>query len=302
MPEAFPGAVITFPMLGSGFSVCPDSTYQLFGRTFYWYGAIIGLGFLLGAVYCYTRGPKDFGISSDTLTDVILIGLPASLVGARLYYVWCHWEAYVGATVGETLWNWARIWEGGSAIPGGLLLMAFCVSLYARRKKIPLGAILDLVVFGLFIGQIIGRWSNFINREYIGVETDIFCRMGLTTAEGVTVYVHPLFLYESLWMLAGFLFLHVWSKKRKKRYDGQITLMYIFWYGLIRFLLEGIRSAPLLIPGTSIRASQVLMGLLALGALAGLLVNAKKPHPAENLYQNRNKQAAEAVIEEKTNQ
>ena len=211
MPEAFPGAIITFPMLGESFSLNPSGTYTLFGHTFYWYGAIIGLGFILAALYCMRRAPKDFGISKDTLTDVVLIGLPTAIVGARLYYVFCHWSSYVGDTVWQTLWNWCKIWEGGTAIPGGLLLATFCVWLYARKKKIPFGAIMDCVVLGLLIGQIIGRWSNFMNREYIGEVTDVFCRMGLTTG-GTTYYVHPLFLYESLWNLVGFIFLAIWTR------------------------------------------------------------------------------------------
>ena len=177
LPESLPGAVITFPMLGESFSLNPSGTYTLFGHTLYWYGAIIGLGFLLGVIYCFRRGPREFGPTSDQLTDAVLIGLPATLVGARLYYVLCHWSRYVGATVGETLWNWCKIWEGGSAIPGGLALVWLFVWLYARKKKISFGAIMDTVAFGLMIGQIVGRWSNFMNREYLGRVTDVFCRI-----------------------------------------------------------------------------------------------------------------------------
>lgn len=297
MPEAIPGAVISFPMLGEAFSLNPSGTYTLFGRTFYWYGAIIGLGFLLGVLYCMRRGPKEFGMSTDILTDAILIGLPAGLIGARLYYVFCHWNNYVGDSVLSTLWNWCKIWEGGTAIPGGLILMVLCIWIYARKKKIPLGAILDVVVFGLLIGQIIGRWSNFMNREYIGETTKIFCRMGLTK-DGTTVYVHPLFLYESLWNLIGFLALHIWSKKGLRKYDGQATLLYVFWYGLIRFLLEPLRTSPLLIPGTQLRASQVLMGTLALGALVWLIIESRRLHFPNDLYCNRNA-AGKAAAEDK---
>ena len=286
LPESFPGAIITFPMLGDGFSLNPSGTYTIFGHTLYWYGAIIGLGFLLGVIYCFIRGPRDFGVSTDTLTDAVLIGLPTALVGARLFYVFGHWSQYLGATVGETLWNWCKIWEGGSAIPGGLLLVLLLIWLYARRKKVPFGAIMDTACFGLMIGQIIGRWSNFMNREYIGVPTEIFCRMGLT-AGGVTYYVHPLFLYESLWMLAGFIFLHIWSKKGKRRYDGQALLIYLVWYGLIRVLLEFLRTSPLLIPGTSLRASQVLMGAVCVFAAALLIRNTRRPHDPAQLWVNR---------------
>ncbi|MBR4579353.1 MAG: prolipoprotein diacylglyceryl transferase [Oscillospiraceae bacterium] len=286
LPESFPGAVITFPMLGEGFAIDPSSTYTLFGRTFYWYGAIIGLGFLLGVIYCFRRGPRDFGVSTDTLTDAVIIGLPSALIGARLFYVLGHWEQYAGDTVLSTLWNWCKIWEGGSAIPGGLMLMLLCVRIYARRKKISFGAIMDTAAFGLMIGQIVGRWSNFMNREYLGRETEIFCRMGLTTAQGVTYYLHPLFLYESLWMLLGFLGLHIWSKRGKRKYDGQVLLFYLAWYGFIRLLLEGLRTSPLLIPGTPFRASQVLMGAVFVVAASLLLVNSNRPHDPAKLYVN----------------
>lgn len=298
MPEAIPGAVITFPMLGDAFSVNPSGTYTVFGHTLYWYGAIIGVGFLLAVIYCMRRGPRDFGVSTDTLTDAVLIGLPAGLIGARLYYVLCHFSAYKADTLGATLWNWCKIWEGGTAIPGGLVLMVLCLWIYARRKKIPLGAILDVVVFGLLIGQVIGRWSNFMNREYIGEQTEIFCRMGLTSG-GTTVYVHPLFLYESLWNLIGFILLHVWSKRGLRKYDGQATLIYTAWYGFIRLALEGIRTSPLLIPGTSLRASQVLMGTLCAAAIIALIVLSRREHPAEKLWVNRVKAAAEEKSAEK---
>ena len=302
LPESFPGAVITFPMLGESFSINPSATYTLFGHTFYWYGAIIGLGFLLGVLYSFRRGPRDFGVSTDTMTDAVLIGLPTGLVGARLFYVFGHWEKYRGDTVLATLWNWCKIWEGGSAIPGGLILILLFVWLYARRKKVSFGAIMDSVSFGFMIGQIVGRWSNFMNREYLGRETEIFCRMGLTTG-GRTYYVHPLFLYESLWMLLGFLGLHIWSKKGKRKYDGQTLLFYLAWYGFIRLMLEGLRTSPLLIPGTSFRASQVLMGAVFVVASSLLLVNANRPHDPAKLYINRVRAAeAEKKESEKTDQ
>ena len=286
MPEAFPGAIISFPMLGESFSLNPSGTYTLFGHTFYWYGAIIGLGFVLAVIYCLRRGPKEFGVSADTLTDVVILALPAGIIGARLYYVLCHWSNYVGDTALQTLWNCCKIWEGGTAIPGGLIVGVLAIWLYSRKKKIPFGAIMDCLVFGLLIGQIIGRWSNFMNREYIGEVTDIFCRMGLTVGD-TTYYVHPLFLYESLWNLVGFIALSVWSKRGGRQYDGQATLLYFIWYGLIRFLLEPLRTSPLLIPGTTLRASQVLCGGMCLAALIVLLVQSRRPHRKEDLYVNR---------------
>lgn len=137
MPEAFPGAIITFPMLGESFSLNPSGTYTIFGHTFYWYGAIIGLGFILAALYCMRRAPKDFGISKDTLTDVVLIGLPTAIVGARLYYVFCHWSSYVGDTVWQTLWNWCKIWEGGTAIPADCCLPRSACGCTREKRRSP---------------------------------------------------------------------------------------------------------------------------------------------------------------------
>ena len=144
MPESIPGAVISFPMLGESFSVNPPSTYTLFGHTFYWYGAIIGLGFVLAVLYCMHRGERDFGITRDNVTDIVLIGLPAGIVGARLYYVLCNWSHFAADTLPATLWNICKIWEGGTAIPGGLVLAVLCLWLYARKKKLSFGAVLDL--------------------------------------------------------------------------------------------------------------------------------------------------------------
>ena len=292
MPEAFPGAIITFPMLGESFSLNPSGTYTLFGHTFYWYGAIIGLGFILAALYCMRRAPKDFGISKDTLTDVVLIGLPTAIVGARLYYVFCHWSSYVGDTVWQTLWNWCKIWEGGTAIPGGLLLATFCVWLYARKKKIPFGAIMDCVVLGLLIGQIIGRWSNFMNREYIGEVTDVFCRMGLIAPDGSTIYVHPTFLYESLWNLCILIFLIIFERKGKRSFDGQCITLYFLLYGIGRTWIEGLRTDSLYIGGTDIRVSQALSAVLAFIALVLLIVNARREHKPEDLFVNHQAAAA----------
>ena len=153
---------------------------------------------------------------------------------------------------------------------------------------------MDCVVLGLLIGQVVGRWSNFMNREYIGEVTDIFCRMGLTTG-GTTYYVHPLFLYESLWNLLGFLFLAVWTRKGGRQYDGQAALLYFVWYGLIRFLLEPLRTSPLLIPGTALRASQVIGGGMCLAALVILVVQSRKPHKPEDLYVNRIRAQSDAA-------
>ena len=146
---------------------------------------------------------------------------------------------------------------------------------------------LDVIVFGLLIGQIIGRWGNFMNREAFGAETDVFCRMGLISPDGTTIYVHPTFLYESLWNLVCPIFLAVWVKAGKRRYDGQCILIYFFWYGIGRAWIEGLRTDSLYIGSTGIRVSQALSMALALISFILLVVNARRQHKPEELYVNR---------------
>ena len=146
---------------------------------------------------------------------------------------------------------------------------------------------LDVIVFGLLIGQIIGRWGNFMNREAFGAETDVFCRMGLISPDGTTIYVHPTFLYESLWNLVCLIFLAVWVKAGKRRYDGQCILIYFFWYGIGRAWIEGLRTDSLYIGSTGIRVSQALSMVLALISFILLVVNARRQHKPEELYVNR---------------
>jgi len=158
---------------------------------------------------------------------------------------------------------------------------------FTRKRKISLGAILDADASGMLLGHCIGRWGNFINREAFGVQTDAFCRMGLTRPGQETVYVHPTFLYESLWTLTGFLLLNWYIRKKPRKYDGQVFLMYICWYGLGRAMIEGLRTDSLfLIPGV-IRASQALG--LATFLITGviLLIQARRPHDESKLYINR---------------
>ena len=171
-----------------------------------------------------------------------------------------------------------------------------------RHKKIPLPAMLDVMVFGLLIGQIIGRWGNFMNREAFGAETTVFCRMGLTAPDGSTIYVHPTFLYESLWNLACLIFLMVWTKKGRRKYDGQCVLIYFFWYGIGRAWIEGLRTDSLYIGSSNIRVSQALSIALALISLVILIVQGRKPHPPEQLYVNRAARAGDDKAEEQATQ
>ena len=138
--------------------------------------------------------------------------------------------------------------------------------IWCRKKKIPFGAMADVCAPGLLIGQCIGRWGNFINREAFGRETTAFSRMGLTLPGRETVYVHPTFLYESLWNFVGFLLLHFWFRRHERKFDGEFILLYAVWYGIGRALIEGLRTDSLYIAGTGIRVSQLLAGVSAAAA------------------------------------
>ena len=287
-------SAISFPMLGS-FSFNPPSSFSLFGLNIYYYGVIIALGFILAMVYC-SRNAKDFGIKSDDFFDLMLWIIPCCIIGARLYYVLFNLEHYL-ADPGEIF----AIRDGGLAIYGGIIVGVIVIIGVSRHKKIPIPAMLDLAVFGLLIGQILGRWGNFMNREAFGAETEIFCRMGLTAPDGSTIFVHPTFLYESLWNLAGLIFLIVWTKKGHRKYDGQCTLIYFFWYGLGRAWIEGLRTDSLY--WGSFRVSQILAAvscLLAVGVLLYVLL-VKRPDPA-NMLVNRAAASAEKPAPEEASE
>ena len=273
-------AEISFPLLGD-LHLNPPASFTLFGFTVYFYGVLIALGFILATVYC-SRHARDFGLTSDSFYDLMLWIIPTVIVGARLYYVLFRLDYYL-AHPGEII----AIRDGGLAIYGGVIVGALVIWLFCRRKKISIRAMLDLAVHGLLIGQIIGRWGNFMNREAFGAETEIFCRMGLTPPGGETVYVHPTFLYESLWNLAGLIFLIVWERRGRRRYDGQSALIYFFWYGFGRAWIEGLRTDSLYIGGTGLRVSQLLSIVISLAALTALLVLGRKKHDPENLFVNR---------------
>ena len=273
-------SAISFPLLGD-FTIDPPASFSLFGRPVYFYGVLIALGFLLATLYCSRHAP-DFGIKSDDFLDFMLWLIPVSILGARLYFVLFRWEDYAAAP-----WTALAVWEGGLAIYGGVIAGIFCAVLVCRHKKIPVAAMLDLAVFGLLIGQILGRWGNFMNREAFGAETEIFCRMGLTDPYGNTIYVHPTFLYESLWNLIGLLLLIRFQKKGRRRYDGECAALYFLWYGLGRAWIEGLRTDSLTLGSTGLRVSQLLSVVLAVGMAVLLLVQSRREHPPEALYVNR---------------
>lgn len=265
---------LSFPGLGIGeFDI--DSTAFTIGKTdIAWYAVIITFGMILAVSYLIFRA-KQVGIRSDDVLDFALWAIPIGIVGARLYYVLAKIEDY--HSFSEVI----DIRSGGLAIYGGILAGALTVFIVSRVKKIPFLVIADCCTPGIILAQAIGRWGNFTNGEAFGAETDIFCRMGIKNwlTGYQMLYVHPTFLYESLWNLLGFVLVNIFYKKRK--YDGQVFLFVFGWYGLGRMFIEGLRSDSLYtqIFGLEFRTSQILAALIFAACLVALIYFAiKKPN------------------------
>ena len=280
---------ISFPFLG--LEVNPPRVLELGPLVIHYYGAIIALGLVLAVVYCCKRGDQ-FGLKEDDILDGVLWITPFAILCARIYYCAFSWEEYAADPISVLY-----IWNGGIAIYGSVIGAIIGMAVFSKIKKIKLTPILDLILLGFLIGQFIGRWGNFMNREAFGAATDSFFRMGLfNTKTNAWEYYHPTFLYESAWNMVGFVILHFLSKRRQ--YDGQMALCYAAWYGLGRCFVEGLRVDSLW--WGPFRVSQVLAGITCIAALSLLAYLHFKPHSPENLWVNQvaAKAAAEAKPEE----
>ena len=278
---------ISFPFLG--LEVNPPRALSIGPLSIHLYGLMIATGLILAVFYACRRS-KAFGVKEDDLLDGVLWVTPFAILCARAYYCVFSWDQYAADPISVLY-----IWNGGLAIYGGVIGAVLGVIVFCKIKKLKIATILDMVLIGFLIGQSIGRWGNFFNREAFGAETDSFFRMGLTNVKtGNTTYYHPTFLYESLWNAAGFLLLYFISKKR--RYDGQVALCYAAWYGLGRCIIEGLRVDSLW--WGPFRVSQLLAGISCLAAVGILLWQSFKPHSPENLFVNQ--VAAKETMEEKT--
>ena len=277
---------ISFP--GLGIEIDPIRSFNLFGFSVHLYGVVIALGLMLAVIYACRRS-KQFGLKAEDLTDGVLFIVPFAVLCARLYYCIFAWDNYK-----DDLIRILYIWEGGSAIYGGVIGAAIGIVVFSLVKKIRVGAVLDITALGFLIGQSIGRWGNFFNREAFGAETNSILRMGLLNkyTQSVTYY-HPTFLYESVWNAIGFVLLHFLSKKRK--YDGQVALLYVAWYGLGRTFIEGLRVDSLY--WGNFRVSQLLAAASCLIAVVVLVVLAFRPHDPAKMFCNR---VQEAPAEEAT--
>lgn len=271
---AFPHLGIVIENLKNGFDV--------FGIRIAFYGCIIALGILCGALLAF-RIAKKTGQDPEIYMDFCLYAVIFSVIGARLYYVIFQWDSYK-----DNLLEIFNLRAGGLAIYGGIIAAVTTLYVYAKIKKQNFLLMGDTAIAGLALGQAIGRWGNFVNCEVFGRYTDSLLAMRIRedlvrasditadiaehilTEDGVRyIQVHPTFLYESLWNL-GVVALLLWARRHKK-FDGELLLLYFIGYGLGRFWIEGVRTDQLYLWGTSVPVSQALSAVLALAAAALLL-------------------------------
>lgn len=253
---------IAFPGLGISLNISPVA-FSIGIREVYWYALIILTGFLTGLLFVYFTCEKR-GVKKENVWDIAMIGLVAGIVCARIYYVLFALDEFKN--------NWTdvfRIWNGGLAIYGGIIGAVLSTFIYCRIKKLNFTNVLDVCCPGLFIGQAIGRYGNFVNAEVYGGATSL--PWGMSINGGTPV--HPLFMYESLWNILGFILLVIF--RNKKTADGQVFCFYIFWYSLGRLFLEGMRDTAYilyLIPGRLGISQAVAFTLTVLSAAAFILI------------------------------
>ena len=282
---------ISFPGLFGSWEFNPDPIALHIGHGIYWYGIILAFAMLMGLLLCMKQAGR-FGLKEDHVLDMVLWGVPCCVLGSRIYYVIFYLDLYRTADGGLDWGRMIAIWDGGLAIYGTVIAGALLAFFYTRRKKLKLGALTDLCVLGLLLGQIIGRWANFINREAFGGLTDLPWRMRLWVSSYQYIEVHPTFLYESLWNLAGLL-LMLFVITKGRRFDGENTWFYFLWYGLGRAWVEGLRTDSLYLfdwtfMGQPIRVSQALSLVMAAVAAVMLLYQIRvKKCSAEDLLVNR---------------
>ena len=277
---------LSFPGLGIGEFTVDSEAFSLFGAPIAWYALIICFGMIFAVSYVIFRA-KRIGIDSEQVLDFALFVIPIGVIGARLYYVLMELDSF------DTIWEAINIRNGGLAIYGGIIGGALGVIIMCIAKKIKFTAMADCCMPGVILAQGIGRWGNFMNGEAFGGITDWFCRMGIQNFNSKNtfnttemVYVHPTFLYESLWNFLGFARAALLHKHKK--YDGQIVLFVFCWYGFGRFFIEGLRTDSLYIPGTALRISQVLGAAIFIVTVAMLIFFAVRK-PNKPLYIRRNK-------------
>lgn len=278
---------VFFPGLGLEFELSRVA-FSVFGHNIYWYGVIIASGFLLAVAYGLWRAPR-FSMDPDVITDAIFVVVPSAIAGARAYYVIFNPAVCYTADGSFSFLRMIAFWDGGLAIYGGIIGTVLSAVIFCKVRRVDFWSGMDITSYGLLIGQAVGRWGNFVNVEAYGGITGLPWRMcSESIANGLwrdgmlesnqayesilngTLGVHPTFLYESLWNLLGFAVL-VLLMKRGRKFNGQMFLSYVIWYGLGRAAIEGLRTDSLYFFSTGIRSSQML-GIVSAAAAAGLYV------------------------------
>ncbi|MCF0123325.1 MAG: prolipoprotein diacylglyceryl transferase [Ruminiclostridium sp.] len=283
-------STVTFPGLGLTFHL-NRVAISIGSFDIYWYGIIIGLGFVLGGAFCCLQAPK-FGLRADDILDTLLFAGPIGIVGARIYYIVFNPSLYLNADGGLNLKACLNVHNGGLAIYGGIIFGVLTAWVVARYKKIPFPVLIDGFAFGLLIGQMAGRWGNFFNVEAYGRETTLPWRMGIEdVVGGVTRYmeVHPTFLYESLWNLLGLCLLLFVLYKGLRKFDGMLFLLYVAWYGFGRGIIESLRTDSLYFFGTGIRTSQMVGFVSCAIAVVIILWKLRQKPDRRDLYVNKKK-------------
>ena len=275
--------LVTFPGLGLSFEI-NRVAFSIGGLNIYWYGVLIAVGLVLAMAFAM-RHCAEFGIDGDAMVDVLVVGVVMGILSARAYYVAMAPFKY------ESIREILSLRDGGLAIYGGIIGAIVFGGLACKWRKVPVLPMFDVTAMGFLIGQCIGRWGNFFNQEAFGCNTTLPWGMysaateaylrgsTVTVPNGVTIDptmpVHPTFLYESIWCLVGFVALRLYMKKR--RFNGDIALLYAIWYGLGRFWIEGLRTdSLLLVPSLGLRASQLVAAVAVVGGLIAQIILTRK--------------------------
>ncbi len=260
---------VSFPNLGIGqIKLNPTAINITDNISIQWYAIIICIGMIVAYLVC-NKLRKRFGIKEDDFIDCVLYTIPIAFIGARLTYVLGDIESF------NSFMDIIAVWNGGLAIYGGVIFAAVSVFVICKLKKCDWRKMIDVLAIGLIIGQIIGRWGNFVNIEVYGVETNLPWAMGVGYfGEGADMLVHPLFLYESLWNLVGFILIYGYMYLRK--FDGEIFLWYMAWYGLGRGLMEPLRDSEYNLHIFGVRIMMVLAFAFCIASLIAIIILRKK--------------------------
>ncbi len=281
-------AEIYFPNMNIHINHLSRVAFRLFGLDVYWYGVIITLG-VLGGLCLALYVAKATNQDPEIYMDFLMYDLIFAFAGARLYYVVFRLDYYLQHPK-EIL----NLREGGIAIYGAIIASVITAIIFTKMRQINFWQFADTSVLGLILGQAIGRWGNFVNREAFGDYTESFFAMRLMkdqvtapitekildhlkVVEGITyIQVHPTFLYESLWNMVLLLILFIYNKY--KYFEGEIFFLYLIGYGLGRLWIEGLRTDPLLLALLQIPVSQVVSVMIIITGLAGVIYGRKHPY------------------------